>query len=132
MTSAPVLTLAILPDRLAVARLPVESPIPALRLDGGLISLTVTADEVSLVCAENAVPPSSEQVMPGWRALRVVGKLDFALIGILASLTAALASAGVSVFALSTYNTDYLLVRAEELPHAVDTLRAAGHVVRGE
>lgn len=132
MASGPTLTLDILPDRLAVAQFSAHAPIPALPLDGGLFSLTVTSTEISLVCSENAVPPMCEKAEPGWRALRVAGELDFALIGILASLTAALASASVSVFALSTFDTDYLLVRAEALPAAVAALRAAGHIVREE
>jgi uncharacterized protein len=128
MNPANSLTLEILAERLAVARLPPNAPIPQLPLAGPLLSLTVTADEVSIVCAEDAAPEGAE-VAPGWRAMRVAGELDFALIGILFALTGTLAGAGISVFALSTYTTDYLLVRAAELDQAVAALRAAGHII---
>ena len=68
---------------------------------------------------------------PGWRALAVAGPLDFGLTGILASLASPLAAAGVSIFAISTYDTDYVLVREQALAVAIDALRAAGHDVRG-
>jgi len=95
-----------------------------------LWSLTVTADEISLVCPAAAVPdgPLCEA---GWRALRVAGPLDFGLVGILAELSGLLARAGVSLFALSTYDTDYLLVKAEALEAACDALRAGGHQLEG-
>ncbi|HEU0028589.1 MAG TPA: ACT domain-containing protein [Ktedonobacterales bacterium] len=124
------LTLEVLAERLAVARLPPDAPIPQLPLTGPLLSLTVTADEISIVCAEDAAPEGAE-VSSGWRALRVAGELDFSLIGILFSLTETLAGVGVSVFALSTYTTDYLLVRAAELDQAIAALRAAGHTIVG-
>ena len=90
--------------------------------------MTRTADELSIVCETDYVPSEVEQES-GWRALVVEGRLDFALTGILVSLAAPLADAGVSIFALSTFNTDYLLVRADDLPRAVAALRAAGHRV---
>lgn len=124
------LTLELLAERLAVVRLPPDADVPQLPLGGALLSLTVTRDEISIVCPEDAAPEGGESAT-GWRALRVAGELDFSLIGIMAALTSALAQAGVSVFALSTYTTDYLLVREESLEQAVAALRAAGHTVTG-
>ena len=122
------LTLDALPDRYAVTRLLPAMGVPPLPLGGALLSLTVTPEEISIVCAEGAAPEGGETAA-GWRALRVAGELDFALIGILARLTDALARARVSVFALSTYTTDYLLVREEQFEQAVAALRATGHAV---
>ncbi len=124
------LALELLAERLAIVRLPPDADLPQLPLGGELLSLTVTRDEISIVCPEDMAPVGTE-IAAGWRALRVVGELDFSLIGIMAALTGALAEAGVSVFALSTYTTDYLLVREEALEQAVAALRAAGHTVTG-
>jgi hypothetical protein len=124
------LTLDVLPARLAVARLAPDALLPQLPLSGPLLSLTVTAEEISIVCAEDATPRDAE-VVAGWRALRVAGALDFSLIGILASLTETLATAGISVFAISTYTTDYLLVNETTLDRTVTALRAAGHIITG-
>ncbi|MGF1611964.1 MAG: ACT domain-containing protein [Kiloniellales bacterium] len=117
------LTLCVLPDRLAVCRLVPDAALPPwLAWDGGLVSVTRTADELSIVCAEDRVP-EAVQAERGWRALKVLGPLDFALTGILAGLAAPLAGAGISIFALSTYDTDYILVRAADLEQALIVLR---------
>lgn len=130
MTGGNGLTLELLAERLAIARLAPDAPLPQISLSGPLLSLTVTADEISIVCSEDAAPEEAE-VVSGWRALRVAGALDFSLIGILASLTGTLAAAGVSVFAVSTYTTDYLLVNEAALEKAVSALREAGHFITG-
>lgn len=90
----------------------------------GLVSVTATPQETSIVCPEGGAPTEAE-IEGGWRVLEVAGPLDFGLTGVLASLTAPLADAGISVFALSTYDTDYLLVRETRLAEAVDALRTA-------
>jgi hypothetical protein len=125
------LTLEALPAQLAVIRLAPGADIPALPLSGDFLSLTSTPDEISIVCAEEVAPTEGATVARGWRALRVDGELDFALIGILAALTTTLAEASVSVFAISTYNTDYLLVKIDAFARAVSALRAAGHTING-
>lgn len=81
-----------------------------------------------MVCAESAVP-AGLRCERAWRALRVEGPLDFALTGVLASLALPLAEAGVSIFAISTFDTDYVLVQEENLERAVNALRLAGHEV---
>ena len=78
------------------------------------------------MCGADAVPPGVPASRP-WRAIRVAGPLDFELTGILSSIAAPLAECGVSIFALSTYDTDYVLVREESLDRAVAALTAAGH-----
>jgi hypothetical protein len=125
------LTLLLLPDRLAVCRLPPDAPLPALPSDG-LWSVTRTSEELSVVLPEAALPPESDgwKVEAGWRILRVEGTLDFSLTGILASIAEPLAESGVSLFALSTYDTDYVLIRAADLEWAKSALAASGHEVR--
>ena len=95
---------------------------------GGFVSATRTSDELSLVCAENAVP-RSVQCEPGWRIFKVEGPLDFTLTGILASVAQPLAEAAVSIFAISTYDTDYVMLKEQDVEKAVRALTAAGHRV---
>jgi len=115
----------------AVCKLPTGSPVPAWATAGDLFSVTRTADELSVVCRQEAVP---EGVVceRDWRCLRVAGSMPFTLVGVLASLTTPVAKAGVGVFAFSTFDTDYLLVKAGEMTKAVAALRAAGHLVDAE
>lgn len=123
--------LRVLPGRYAVCRLPPGAAVAGLT-SGPLSALVQTPRETSLVVAEEHVPSGrSIEVERGFRALEVAGPLDFALVGVLASLTAALAAAAVSVFALSTFDTDYLLVRETDLERAVGALRGEGHRVEG-
>jgi hypothetical protein len=124
------LDLTLLPDTLAVCRLPAATG--AIDWLGGesFASVTRTSEETSVVCRA-AVVPRGVRVESGWRALRVAGPLDFALVGILRSLLGPLADAGVSVFALSTFDTDYVLVREEALDEALVALTGAGHRIVG-
>jgi hypothetical protein len=126
MADPAALTLSLLSDTLAVCRLPADAPVPAWAWTGEPASVTRTRDELSVVCRAQAVP-DGVRAETGWRCLKVQGPLDFGLTGILAALTASLAAAGIPVFALSTFDTDYLLVKAENLDRAMETLRAAGH-----
>ena len=121
------LTLHLLPGRFAVCRLPPDAPLPEAR-SPGLWSATRTADELSIVLPEEERRPEW-QAETGWRCLQVAGPLDFALTGILASLATPLAEANVSLFAVSTYDTDYVLVRNDLLGRAREALEAAGHRV---
>lgn len=122
------LTLILAPERFAVCRLPPTVPIPPLPLNASLVSLTLTPDELSLIVPEFAAPENTRMV-GGWRALRVAGTLDFSLTGILASLATPLAKVGVSIFAVSTFDTDYLLLPETGLEQALTVLRAAGHAI---
>ncbi|WP_245593399.1 ACT domain-containing protein [Azospirillum halopraeferens] len=124
------LTLTLLPGTLAVCRLPPGGGVPAwVNWGDPLVAVIRTADEVSVVCADARVP-DGVQAERGWRAFKVEGPLDFALTGILARLTAPLAEAAIPVFALSTYDTDYLLVRADKADHAAVALEAVGRINR--
>jgi hypothetical protein len=118
----------ILPDRLAVCRLPADAPFPEWTRPGDLLALVRTRDELSIVCAERYVPPEV-RAERGWRAVMVQGPLEFSLTGVLASLAVPLARAGVSVFALSTFDTDYVLVKEDALDRAVAALTGAGFLV---
>ena len=120
--------LRVLPGSLAVCQLPPGTEIPGWATTGAFTSITRTDDEVSIVCPELCVPQGT-RCESGWRALQVKGPLDFALTGILAAILQPLAQQGVSVFAISTFHTDYVLVRAHGLEKAVGVLRAAGHEV---
>lgn len=125
------LDLCVLGDRLAVCRLPAGSPQPDWARSGALTAVTWTADETSVVCAASVVPEGTP-AETGWRALQVAGPLDFGLTGVLAALATPLAEAGVSIFAISTYDTDYVLVREEALEDAAGALEAVGHRVEGD
>lgn len=122
------LRLTVLPGRLAVCRLPPEDAIPEWANAAGFSSVTRTRDELSVVCVEAAVPEDVRGER-GWRALVVAGPLDFGLIGVIASLAEPLARAGVPIFAISTFDTDYLLVKEARLAEAVAALTAAGHEI---
>ena len=124
------LDLILLGARFAVCRLDAADPIPPWAVRGDFCSITRTADELSVVCPEAAVP-DGVQAERGWRVLRVVGTLDFTLVGILTSLTGPLAQAGISLCAISTFGTDYLLLREPDLGRATEALVAAGHAVSG-
>jgi hypothetical protein len=117
-------------DRLALCRLAPNDEIPRWALSGGgFASVTRTPDELSLVCAESAVPQGI-QCESGWRVFKIEGPLDFALTGILASVAQPLAEAGVSIFTISTYDTDYVMVKEQDLENALLALAAAGHRVK--
>lgn len=124
------LDLDLLPAEYAVCRLPAGSPIPASLSAGpdekSVISLAWDTDELSIICPADRVPEGAS-VDTAWRCLRVVGPLDLALTGVLASLIGPLADARVNIVTFSTFSTDYLLVPAVRLTEAMDTLRAVGH-----
>ena len=122
------LALSLLPDNYSICRLGPEADIPPWAQGGDFFSITRTKEELSLVCSQEVVP-DDVQCEQGWRCIMVVGPLDFSLTGILASLTSSLAEAGISVFAISTFDTDYLLVKADNLKRAVLKLKEAGHDV---
>ncbi len=122
------LHLTLLPARLGVCRLTAEAPMPAW-VGGELTAVTRTPDELSVVCDEQGIPDGVQAEM-GWRALKVAGPLDFSLTGVLAALAGPLAAVKISIFALSTFDTDYILVKETALSAAVQTLRSAGHHIQ--
>ena len=125
------LTLREVPGHLAVLRLPGGSSLPDWATRGAFWCAVSTPEELSIVCDPRSIPA----LAPGlgiegpWRALRVEGVLDFALTGIVSALSAPLAEAGISIFAVSTFDTDYLLVKASTWEAAKAVLLQAGHQV---
>jgi hypothetical protein len=122
------LILSVLPDTFALCRLNNNAQIPEWALAGKFFSITRTLDELSIVCPQDHVPEEI-QCEKGWRCLKVEGRLDLSLTGILASLAVPLAQAGISIFAVSTYETDYILVKEIVLEKVVAVLIQAGHQV---
>ena len=120
------LTLAILPDPLAICRLSPAEDVPEWAMIGEFVSITHTGDELSIVCAEEYVPPDVKADRD-WRALKVDGPLDLAMTGVLAALANPLAEAQINLFAVSTFDTDYLLVKGHHLIRACEVLRQSGH-----
>ncbi len=123
------LTLSILPQRLAVCRLESQVELPTWCLTGTFLSITRTTEELSIVCAEELIPTGMVRE-GGWRALKVEGPLDFSLTGILAGIAQSLAQAEISLFAISTYDTDYILVREKDIQQAVAALITTGYAIR--
>jgi hypothetical protein len=117
------IALRVLEGELAIVRLAPDAAVPAwLSLSGRpLASITVTEDETSIVCPARLVP-EGVRCEADWRAFRVEGKLDFALTGILAAIVSPLAQAGISAYSLSTFDTDFVLVKSDRLQAAIDTL----------
>jgi hypothetical protein len=119
------LTLSLLAGTFIICRLEPGAVIPEWAGPGPFISITRTEDELSIVCAEANVPKDVKSEC-GWRCLKVEGPLDLSLTGVLASLTRPLAEARVNIFAISTYDTDYLLVKEEKLARAKEALIQSG------
>lgn len=122
----PGLALTLVPHRFGICRLDSEARIPRWVHRSIFFTVSRSPDELSVVCEERLVP-RPVQCEKGWRAIRVVEPLDFSLIGVLASLARPLTEADVSIFSISTYDTDYLLVRENKLGKAIRALEAAGH-----
>jgi hypothetical protein len=122
------LDLDLLPGDYAICRCPAGAPLPVWVPRDGFVSATRTPAELSVVCAADAVPAGIRRESP-FRIFAVRGPLDFGLVGVMASLTSPLAASGVSIFALSTFDTDYVLVRAAAVDRATEALRHAGHHV---
>ena len=123
--------LTLLRQELAVCRLDPDSELPEWARKGPFFSLTRTPDEWSVVCAQEAVPEGTRHEA-GWCAFRLQGPIDFSAVGILASLTAPLARSGISLFALSTFDTDYVLVKEVDVKKATLALRQEGHRIHPE
>ena len=120
--------LTVLAQRTAICRLAPEEEIPSWVQNDGLTALVRTPDEFSVVCDERSVPDYIK-VEKGWRIFKVQGPLEFSQVGVLAAIAMPLAQAGVSIFAMSTFDTDYILVKESSLVMAINALRNAGHEV---
>ena len=124
------MNLMLLPETLAVCRLAASEAFPAWA-QGEFVSVTRTADELSVVCAARYVPEGVQQET-SWRALKIAGPLAFSMVGVLSTLATPLASAGISIFVISTFDTDYVLVKDTMLENTIQTLESLGHTVLRE
>ncbi len=126
------MNLELLSETLAVCRLSADTELPSWfggTFHSTFYSATRTPEELSLVCEAERIPETI-QAEKDWRCLRVSGTLAFQLTGILASLTTPLAQAKISIFAISTFDTDYLLVKHHALDEAIRVLEAEGHLIK--
>jgi hypothetical protein len=123
-----ILNLLLLPHTYAVCQFHPDKHIPYWALLGDFVSLTRTNEELSIVCQQNYVPGDIEAER-GWRCLQVQGVFGFSEAGIHVSLAIPLAEADISVLAIATYATDYLLVKEENVERALQVLRQAGHTI---
>jgi uncharacterized protein len=122
------LELTLLPERFAISRLPADAPIPQWATKGPFFSVTRTGDELSVVTDLSQVPPGV-QSQSGWRVLKVHGPFVLSEIGVLSALATPLAEAKISLFAVSTFDTDYLLVASETLSASIAALERTGHTI---
>lgn len=130
MAETPRLTLSLLVEPFAVARVGLGDVPPAwLDFSEPFLSVTKTADEISIVAHDGAIP-ANVRAERGWRALKIEGPLDFSMTGVLASIAGPLAEAGVTIFALSTFDTDYVLVRGADVDRACTILSDIHRVQR--
>ena len=122
------LTLKVLDGEFTIHRFSPMAPSPVEVLDSSFLSITKTEEELSIVCDASIVLDAEESEC-GWSCIKVLGPLDFALTGILAKLSGVLAEARISIFAISTYDTDYILVKSENLESAVRALSKQGYTI---
>ena len=119
---------SLLPEVFAICRLHGDHAIPPWAVTGMFFSITRSPDEVSIVCPQSNVPERT-RCHRGWRCLKLEGVLDPMMVGVISSIAAPLAEGGVSIFVISTFDTDYLLVKHENLEKATQILTAHGHTV---
>ncbi|MFZ5921337.1 MAG: ACT domain-containing protein [Chloroflexota bacterium] len=122
------LTLQVLDGEFTIHRLDPKGAIPPQVIESDFFTVSKTPDELSIVCRAE-VEIAADKSSGGWACFKVPGPLDFSLTGILAGIAGALAEAGISLFAVSTYDTDYILVKAGEIESAAQTLATAGYNV---
>ena len=120
------LTISVCPGRFAIARFTPDAEIPAWATQGTFISVTRTSEELSVVCGEESVP-SGFDAARGWRLYKLEGPFAFDEVGVLASVAGPLAEAAIGIFVVSTFDTDYILVKEEKFAEAEQVLKQAGH-----
>lgn len=119
--SEKILTIRLLEEKYGVCRLNNNESIPEWIKNSDFFSITKTCDELSIVCLEKDIP-DEVKCEKEWRILKVEGQLDFSLVGILSSISTILAKSGISIFAISTYDTDYILVKEKDVDNAMKAL----------
>ncbi|MBE6024379.1 MAG: ACT domain-containing protein [Cellulosilyticum sp.] len=120
------LTLKLMEGHYGVCRLEPKSIIPTWCQQGEFFSVTKTMDELSIICLETYIP-EDVQVEKEWCILKIVGPLDFSLVGILSKISQLMAECKISIFALSTYDTDYILIKQAKITEAIQALKTAGY-----
>ena len=121
-----ILKLSILKNLFTIHRFPPNYEIPNQVYGSDFYSISKTEDELSIACS-SAIQLNSEKSETDWACMKVEGPLDFSLTGILAKISAVLAKVGISIFAISTFDTDYILVKSKKLPFAKEALLKSGH-----
>jgi uncharacterized protein len=119
--SEKILTMKLLKERFGVCRLNKKSEIPEWVQNGDFYSITKTMDELSIVCLQDNIP-DNVKCEKDWRVLKVEGPLEFSLIGVLSSISTILAFKKISIFAISTYDTDYILIKDKDIDNAINAL----------
>jgi len=122
------LTLKVLDGEYTIHRFSPEKSLPTEALGSSFLSITKTEEELSIVC-DASIVLDAEVSESGWSCIKVLGPLDFALTGILAKLSGVLAEVQISIFAISTYDTDYILVKSEKLESALKALSKQGYTI---
>jgi hypothetical protein len=125
------LTFTVLEGDYSIHRLSPGSDVPAVPSDTAFSSITRTDEEITVVCP-SAIDLKLEHTEPGWSVLKVIGPLEFSLTGILAGISRVLSDAGISLFALSTWDTDYILIKSYDREGAIKALTGAGHFFRSQ
>ena len=128
LTPGRAFTLTVLSERLGICSLEPPASVPDQIFQSSFFSVTRTSDELSIVCNETHMPKKG-RCSTGWCCLQVEGPLDFSETGILSALSRPLAEAQIPIFVLSTYETDYLLVKEQNLNQAIDVLTSEGHSI---
>ena len=118
--------LQLIKDKFCVCRI---DNVNQVNIQSDFFFLAKTDEEISLVCKEADAPKDCIKIDKTWRGMRIVGTLDFSLVGILSDISAVLAKAGVPIFAVSTYDTDYILIKQEYLDKALSALQESGYTV---
>jgi hypothetical protein len=123
------MTLKVFENLYAVCRFPIDTAVPSWTESGEFVSVTRTPDEISVVCEQSSVPGVVDAERD-WRLLRIEGQIEFSKTGIISTIVQPLATAGISVFTIATFNTDYVLVKEAKLQAAVLVLKSVGfHVI---
>lgn len=118
--------LEVINKRFAVCKI---KSIESINLNADYLFIAKTSEEVSLVCDEASIPNDCIERDKGWQAFRIKGVLDFSLVGILAKISTVLADNDISIFAISTYNTDYILIKEESFEKAIDILKMKNYKI---
>jgi hypothetical protein len=122
------LKLSLLKNKYAICSLPKDAPIPEWALAQSLASINRTDKELTIVCKQDIIP-SQYQSDLNWRCFKIDGSFDLNQIGVISSISSPLADAGISIYVISTYDTDYFLIKDDNLEKTISTLSASGHSI---